>query len=91
MKYKVHFLVGATLVSFQAFGQGTVTPSTNRDSNMVKQLFFAGLREKMSENYVVASTNFNKIVGLDPNNHAAYFELANANLRLDNFRKLNRT
>jgi tetratricopeptide (TPR) repeat protein len=67
----------------QTFGQGSVTPSTNRDSNMVKQLFFAGLREKMSENYVVASTNFNKIVGLDPNNHAAYFELANANLRLD--------
>ncbi|WP_431293766.1 tetratricopeptide repeat protein [Pedobacter sp. P26] len=83
MKYKVHFLVGATLVSFQAFGQGTVVPGTNRDSNMVKQLFFAGLREKMSENYAVASTNFNKIVGLDPNNHAAYFELANANLRLD--------
>ena len=83
MKYKIHFLVGATLMSVQAFGQGTVTPGTNRDSNMVKQLFFAGLREKMSENYVVASTNFNKIVGLDPNNHAAYFELANANLRLD--------
>ncbi|MGM9479069.1 tetratricopeptide repeat protein [Pedobacter sp. GSP4] len=83
MKYKVHFLVGATLFSFQAFGQGTTLPATNRDSNMVKQLFFAGLREKMSENYVVASTNFNKIVGLDPNNHAAYFELANANLRLD--------
>lgn len=70
-------------MGFQAFGQGVVTPSNNRDSNMVKQLFFAGLREKMSENYVVASTNFNKIVGLDPNNHAAYFELANANLRLD--------
>jgi len=83
MKNKVHFLIGATLLSFQAFGQGTVTPATNRDSNMVKQLFFAGLREKMSENYTVASTNFNKIVGLDPNNHAAYFELANANLRLD--------
>ncbi|MBE5320258.1 tetratricopeptide repeat protein [Pedobacter sp. MR2016-19] len=83
MKYKVHFLVGATLVSFQAFGQGTDMPIANRDSNMVKQFFFAGLREKMSENYVVAATNFNKIVGLDPNNHAAYFELANANLRLD--------
>lgn len=83
MKYKVHFLIATTLVSFQAFGQGTVTPNGNRDSNMVKQLFFAGLREKMSENYVVATTNFNKIVGLDPNNHAAYFELANADLRLD--------
>jgi len=83
MKYKVHFLVAATLVSFQSFGQGTVMPVANRDSNMVKQLFFAGLREKMSENYVVAATNFNKIIGLDPTNHAAYFELANADLRLD--------
>jgi len=83
MKFKMHFLIGATLASLQAFGQGTVTPGSNRDSNMVKQLFFAGLREKMSENYVLATTNFNKIVGLDPNNHAAYFELANADLRLD--------
>ncbi|WP_412466436.1 tetratricopeptide repeat protein [Pedobacter sp. KLB.chiD] len=83
MKYKLHVLIGATLAGFQAFGQGTVTPATNRDSNMVKQLFFAGLREKMSENYLLAATNFNKIVGLDPNNHAAYFELANADLRLD--------
>lgn len=85
MKYKVHFLVGATLMSFQVFGQGTGMPVVNRDSNMVKQLFFAGLREKMSENYVVAATNFNKIIGLDPTNHAAYFELANADLRLDKF------
>jgi len=83
MKYKMHFLLGLAFTGFQAFGQGTVTPATNRDSNMVKQLFFAGLREKMSENYAVASTNFNKIVSLDPGNHAAYFELANANLRLD--------
>jgi len=83
MKYKVHFLIGATLFGFKAFGQSVIAPASNRDSNMVKQLFFAGLREKMSENYVLASTNFNKIVGLDPNNHPAYFELANANLRLD--------
>jgi len=83
MKYKMHFLLGLAFTGFHAFGQGTVTPATNRDSNMVKQLFFAGLREKMSENYAVASTNFNKIVSLDPGNHAAYFELANANLRLD--------
>ncbi|SDG17525.1 Flp pilus assembly protein TadD, contains TPR repeats [Pedobacter terrae] len=83
MMYKMHFLIGTVFFSFQALGQGTVTPGTNRDSNMVKQLFFAGLREKMSENYVVAATNFNKIIGLDPNNHAAYFELANADLRLD--------
>ncbi|WP_293787069.1 tetratricopeptide repeat protein [uncultured Pedobacter sp.] len=83
MRYKIHFLIGAILVSIQAFGQGTVAPGNNRDSNMVKQLFFAGLREKMSENYLQAAIHFNKIVGLDPNNHAAHFELANADLRLD--------
>jgi len=76
------FLVLGFICS-RACGQGTAAPANNRDSNMVKQLFFAGLREKMSENYTLASTNFNKIVSLDPNNHAAYFELANANLRLD--------
>ncbi|TCD10889.1 tetratricopeptide repeat protein [Pedobacter frigidisoli] len=79
---KYVFLALLTL-SLKASGQTPVVSAASRDSNMVKQLFFAGLREKMSENYVVASTNFNKIVGLDPNNHAAYFELANANLRLD--------
>ena len=80
---KRYFFFGSILLSLQGFGQAPAMPNTGRDSNMVKQLFFAGLREKMSENYVLASTNFNKIVSLDPNNHAAYFELANANLRLD--------
>ncbi|RZL31997.1 MAG: tetratricopeptide repeat protein [Pedobacter sp.] len=60
-----------------------VVSNATRDSNMVKQLFFAGLREKMSDNYMLAATNFNKVIGLDASNHAAYFELANANLRLD--------
>jgi Flp pilus assembly protein TadD len=60
-----------------------VVSNAARDSNAVKQLFFAGLREKMSDNYSLAATNFNKLVGLDANNHAAYFELANANIRLD--------
>ncbi|WP_316798766.1 tetratricopeptide repeat protein [Pedobacter frigidisoli] len=67
----------------KAFAQMPVVSNADRDSNMVKQLFFAGLREKMSENYSNASTNFNKLVGIDPKNHAAYFELANANLRME--------
>ena len=53
------------------------------DSNVVKQLFFAGLKEKMADNFVGATTNFNKVLSIDPANHAAYFELANANLRQD--------
>jgi len=67
----------------KVFAQLPTTSAGSRDSNMVKQLFFAGLREKMSENYNQASTSFDKIVSIDPSNHAAYFELANANLRMD--------
>ena len=75
----------AISLSINAFGQLPAASTASRDSNMVKQLFFAGLKEKMADNYMLAATNFNKVVGLDAVNHAAYFELANANLRLDKF------
>ncbi|SFH30382.1 tetratricopeptide repeat protein [Pedobacter insulae] len=52
-----------------------------RDSNIVKELFFAGLKEKMLENYVSAGANFKKIIELSPENDAAFFELANVNFR----------
>ncbi len=52
-----------------------------RDSNIVKELFFTGLKEKMLENYVNASANFKKIIELAPENDAAFFELANVNFR----------
>lgn len=70
------------LLSFtqKAYSQLPPVP-THQDSNMVKQLFFAGLREKMSENFSVASTTFNKVVAIDAKNHAAYYELASLNLR----------
>lgn len=71
------------LIGFASFGQETSMQTATRDSNMVKQLFFAGLREKMSENYTAASSSFSKILALDPNNDAVFFELANTNLRLD--------
>lgn len=47
-----------------------------RDSNVVKELFFTGLKEKMLENYVNASASFNKIIELDDKNDAALYELA---------------
>lgn len=56
------------------------TPPAN-GQNAVKELFFAGLKEKMAENYTNASVNFNKVVALDPKNAAAYFELATLNYR----------
>ncbi|WP_231425705.1 tetratricopeptide repeat protein [Pedobacter sp. Leaf250] len=80
---RTYVFLAAIILNLNAFGQMPVVSNATRDSNMVKQLFFAGLREKMSDNYMLAATNFNKVIGLDASNHAAYFELANANLRLD--------
>ena len=83
MKSKLYFLFLMLLMNFQVFGQIPAAGNAARDSNMVKQLFFAGLREKLSDNYTGASGNFSKIVSMDPTNHAAYFELANADYRLN--------
>ena len=51
------------------------------DSNAVKTLFFAGLREKLNENYSKAGESFNKILTIDPNNAAVHYEIANLNYR----------
>ncbi|SOD20377.1 tetratricopeptide repeat protein [Pedobacter xixiisoli] len=61
--------------------QAQQTPVAVRDSNAIKELFFAGLKEKLTENYVDASSSFSKILAIDPNNNAAHFELANIQLR----------
>lgn len=60
-----------------SFGQ----VSTVTDSNAVKTLFFAGLREKLNENYAKAGENFNKILSIDPRNAAVYYEIAVLNYR----------
>lgn len=51
------------------------------DTAIVKSLFFAGLQDKLSENYVKAAESFNKILAIDPDNAAVYFELATVNYR----------
>jgi len=51
------------------------------DSMAVKTLFFAGLKEKLNENYPKAAENFDKLLKIDPNNSAAYFEIATLNFR----------
>ena len=48
-----------------------------RDSILVKELFFNGLQEKISMNYAMAASTFSKILDLDPSNDAALYELAN--------------
>jgi tetratricopeptide (TPR) repeat protein len=57
------------------------SPVAAKDSNAIKELFFAGLKDKMNENYVNAGSSFAKILLIDPNNDAAHFELANLQLR----------
>ncbi|WEK19728.1 MAG: tetratricopeptide repeat protein [Candidatus Pedobacter colombiensis] len=54
------------------------------DTAMVKVLFFAGLRDKLNEDYSRANESFNKILQLDVKNAAVYYEIAIVNYRQNN-------
>jgi tetratricopeptide (TPR) repeat protein len=81
MKCKVFLMIllGYTPV---LFAQKPVAPVA--DTAMIKTLFFAGLREKLNEDYSKANEIFNKIVALDPNNAAVYYEIAVVNYKQNN-------
>lgn len=64
------------------FAQKPVVPVA--DTAMIKTLFFAGLREKLNEDYSKASEIFNKILTLDPDNAAVYYEVAVVNYKQNN-------
>lgn len=83
MKFKV-LLFFLCLVSAKNFAQDMPVSDT-REGNVVKELFFTGLKDKIAENYVKASVSFTKIIALDPKNDAAYFELASMNYRQQKF------
>lgn len=51
-------------------------PMTDRDSAMVKQLFFSALREKTIDNLTLAAEFFDRVIQIDPANDASLFELA---------------
>jgi len=72
-------LLSLLFASLSAVAQQPVNPVL--DSNAVKTLFFAGLREKLNENYSKAGESFNKILTIDPNNAAVHYEIANLNYR----------
>jgi tetratricopeptide (TPR) repeat protein len=61
------------------FAQEPVVPVP--DTNTIKTLFFAGLRDKLKEDYAKAGESFGKIIALDPGNAAANYELAVINFR----------
>jgi tetratricopeptide (TPR) repeat protein len=48
---------------------------SQKDSNLVKDLFFDGLHEKLVMNYPQAASSFSKILETDPANDAAMYEL----------------
>lgn len=72
-------LLPLLFAGLSAVAQQPVSPVL--DSNAVKNLFFAGLREKLNENYSKAGESFNKILTIDPNNAAVHYEIANLNYR----------
>lgn len=48
-----------------------------KDSLQAREIYFDGLHEKLLENYPQAAVAFNKVLGIDPANDAAMYELAN--------------
>lgn len=78
MKYKMFLLSLLACVSAAVAQQPA---QLQVDSNAIKTLFFAGLRDKLSEDYNKANESFTKILSLDPNNDAAYYEIAVLNYR----------
>lgn len=79
MKLFTYFLF-IFVANVNLFAQEVVLPQV-KENNLITELFFAGLKDKMAENYVNASKNFTKITILDVRNDAAYFELAAINYR----------
>ncbi|MBY0245188.1 MAG: hypothetical protein K2Q03_07030 [Sphingobacteriaceae bacterium] len=49
------------------------------DSNALKNFYFAGLRDKLTENYESAHQNFKKALAVDTKNDAVLFEMAIVN------------
>lgn len=72
-------LLPLLFAGLSAVAQQPVNPVL--DSNAVKNLFFAGLREKLNENYSKAGESFSEILTIDPNNAAVHYEIANLNYR----------
>jgi len=57
---------------------------SRRDSMLVKQLFFTGLRDKLNEDYERSNESFGRITTIDPRNAAAWYEVALLNFRQNN-------
>ncbi|HEY0895695.1 MAG TPA: tetratricopeptide repeat protein [Sphingobacteriaceae bacterium] len=83
MRKAAFVLTVATAMTLHAAAQGRKAVKepaagalTGVDSLLVKQWFFAGLREKTVQNYQLAADMFKRVVDLDAGNDAARYELA---------------
>jgi len=81
MKCKVFLLV---LLGYCPLVFAQKPAASKVDTAMIKVLFFAGLRDKLNEDYSKANESFNKILSLDPNNAAVHYEVAVVNYRQNN-------
>lgn len=81
MKYKVFLMVllGCSPVVFAQKPLKAVA-----DTTMIKTLYFAGLRDKLNEDYNKANEVFNRILELDDKNAAVYYEIAIVNYKQNN-------
>ncbi|RRN77847.1 tetratricopeptide repeat protein [Pseudoxanthomonas sp. SGD-10] len=100
MLKKYVFLWLGLIVGFSTYAQRKGTkqeyliitgkPLTPQDSATVQNLFYLGLKEKVTQNLPSALNTFNKILSYDPQNHHAYYEIAQiyyGNKDLDNAKK----
>ncbi len=60
-------------------------PLTYTDTLIINQLFFQGLKEKVTDNLPKAAETFKRVIQIDPNNDASIYELANIKKRLNNY------
>ncbi|KIO78660.1 hypothetical protein TH53_02660 [Pedobacter lusitanus] len=76
---RIVVLCSILLLALQSAAQRT--PVSARDSVRIKQLFFAGLSDKLKENYAKSNDSFSKITAIDADNAAAWYEIALLNFR----------
>lgn len=55
------------------------------DSLLIKELYFQGVQEKASGQFAAAERTFEKVIQLQPDNHAAHFELARIHFENENY------
>src|SRR5690606_14442102 len=55
------------------------------DSLLIKELYFQGVQQKASGQLAAAERTFEKVIHLQPDNHAAHFELARIHVENENY------